>query len=283
MSIELFLETVQKKAWIYKITIGKKVYIGSTVDIKGRKNSHLRELKKNKHANAKLQRAYNKRKEFIWEVLEECNEIDRWKRESFWIIEHNSILEGYNIAPVDMTKDAIKDESLIRTVSDNPDFLLVYEKAKNLLVKYFDAEFTAGASKNVLSSVYFSLKVRANARTDVKIAHWNNELDKMARIIEMWKEIPEGYYRWHDSYFPELSGWKSLSASGKYKCTKRPYEFLTNLFRNVEDPLLVIVIRKLHMDGLLMLENYKKYHQPFYGPPTPEKQKPLKYTSTLRN
>lgn len=123
----------QRKAWIYKITVGKKVYVGSTTKPENRKKEHLRGLTGNKHHNCKLQRAYNKRKEFLWEIIEECYEVERWRRESHWIAEYNSILNGYNIATVDITKDALEDESLLRSVASSTEFMELYHKIKTYL------------------------------------------------------------------------------------------------------------------------------------------------------
>lgn len=62
---------------IYKIEnlIDGKIYIGQTVNYRRRIKSHLSSLKRNKHHNEHLQRAFNKYGEgaFVIELLEECN------------------------------------------------------------------------------------------------------------------------------------------------------------------------------------------------------------------
>jgi len=67
------------KSGIYKILNIKnnKVYIGSTTNFNKRKNEHLKRLRKNKHENKYLQRAFNKYKEdnIKFELIEEINDI----------------------------------------------------------------------------------------------------------------------------------------------------------------------------------------------------------------
>lgn len=61
---------------IYKITTlhNNKIYIGSTVFLRGRKYDHFSRLKANKHANQHLQRVYNKygRDNFKFQYLINC-------------------------------------------------------------------------------------------------------------------------------------------------------------------------------------------------------------------
>lgn len=60
---------------IYKITnkLNKRYYIGSSVDIQGRLNTHIWALRNNRHENPKLQRSWNKYGEraFTSETIEE--------------------------------------------------------------------------------------------------------------------------------------------------------------------------------------------------------------------
>lgn len=74
---------------IYKIEniINHKVYIGQSVNIEGRWNTHKKSLRNNKHTNQYLQNSYNKYgyESFEYSVLEECEENDLTKREQYWI------------------------------------------------------------------------------------------------------------------------------------------------------------------------------------------------------
>lgn len=59
---------------IYKITIGDNFYIGQSIQFDKRINHHKWLLKRNKHSNEYMQRAYNKYKEFNSEILFTCTE-----------------------------------------------------------------------------------------------------------------------------------------------------------------------------------------------------------------
>jgi group I intron endonuclease len=61
-------------AGIYKITccVNKRIYIGSSINIKIRIRAHINSLRKNKHINKSLQNSYNKHGE--WEFIYECIE-----------------------------------------------------------------------------------------------------------------------------------------------------------------------------------------------------------------
>lgn len=53
---------IRKRSGIYKIenTVNGKIYIGSAVDLRMRRNKHFSDLRKNKHPNSHLQSAFNK-------------------------------------------------------------------------------------------------------------------------------------------------------------------------------------------------------------------------------
>jgi group I intron endonuclease len=55
-----------------------KVYIGSSINIKSRKNQHLSELRKGSHSNTHLQRAFKRDKEenFKWELIKSTRKIE---------------------------------------------------------------------------------------------------------------------------------------------------------------------------------------------------------------
>jgi len=65
----------------------ERIYIGSAVSIKSRKNCHLWELAKQRHKNKKLQRHYNKygRNDLEFTVLTGCNKEELIKTEQFFI------------------------------------------------------------------------------------------------------------------------------------------------------------------------------------------------------
>lgn len=55
---------------IYKITIGPKFYYGQSVHLPRRRREHLLSLENNKHSNRYMQYAWDKYKDFIFEIIE---------------------------------------------------------------------------------------------------------------------------------------------------------------------------------------------------------------------
>lgn len=91
--------------YIYKITnkITKQNYIGQTIDINRRRNTHFNTLKNNRHENPKLQASWNKYGadnfsfeswEFQIKNPEELNIL-----ECEYIEKYNGLTEGFNLAP----------------------------------------------------------------------------------------------------------------------------------------------------------------------------------------
>jgi group I intron endonuclease len=77
--------------------INGKRYIGSSINVSKRKNSHFYALRKTKHKNIKLQRSYNKHGEdnFIFYVLEFIDNKEKLiEREQYYI---NNLKPEYNI------------------------------------------------------------------------------------------------------------------------------------------------------------------------------------------
>lgn len=64
---------------VYKIVINNKTYVGSSFNIKTRIRQHKSDLKRGRHDNPYLQKAFVKYQEFNWEVVEEvvCNITDK--------------------------------------------------------------------------------------------------------------------------------------------------------------------------------------------------------------
>lgn len=85
---------------IYKIVnlVNGNVYIGESYHCIQRRYQHLRELKKNRHSNTHLQRAWNKygEKNFKFVIIEACPESIRYLRERYWIAKYQANIIGYN-------------------------------------------------------------------------------------------------------------------------------------------------------------------------------------------
>ena len=79
-----------------------KSYVGSSVDILKRFNSHIRQLENGRHHSYKLQRHWN-RVDFQQDgvlnlyILEECNREDLPEKELNWILELQAVANGFNV------------------------------------------------------------------------------------------------------------------------------------------------------------------------------------------
>jgi group I intron endonuclease len=104
------------KSGIYAIqnVVDKKIYIGSSKNIRQRKNNHFNRLRKNKHENAYLQNAFNKYGEdnFVFSILLECSIEYIGEEEKKFIALYNSANRewGYNICP-DIHNKTVSDET----------------------------------------------------------------------------------------------------------------------------------------------------------------------------
>lgn len=93
------------KTGIYTITnlVTKKIYVGCTLNLEKRLCEHRRHLKSNLHKNIILQQSFNKYGEnnFVFEVLEECEEQFLASQEHYWCnllnVHHRDY--GYNLRP----------------------------------------------------------------------------------------------------------------------------------------------------------------------------------------
>lgn len=90
-----------KKSGIYKIVnnVNGHIYIGSAVDLDGRKRTHLNRLRGNYHHSKIMQRAWLKYGEvnFSFLLIELCDKDKLIEREQYWIDKLNPI---YNISKV---------------------------------------------------------------------------------------------------------------------------------------------------------------------------------------
>lgn len=100
---------------IENLTTEKK-YIGQSHNIYSRWGKHQSELNRNVHDNDYLQKAWNKYGEddFIFYVLEECDEAILDERERFYIETFNTLHRsyGYNLKKGGQDKNVLSQESL---------------------------------------------------------------------------------------------------------------------------------------------------------------------------
>lgn len=88
------------KTGIYKIICNGKIYIGSANNIDKRWKRHVNDLKKNKHVNIHLQRAFDKYgiESFHFEIVELCNKEELLLKEQLYIDNFQPFNEnGFNI------------------------------------------------------------------------------------------------------------------------------------------------------------------------------------------
>jgi group I intron endonuclease len=85
---------------IYKITIGRFVYYGSSLSIASRIKNHLHRLEFNKHHSPKLQNAFNKYKTFNWLVVLTCDKSELIEKEQFYIDSIWGTAECANARPI---------------------------------------------------------------------------------------------------------------------------------------------------------------------------------------
>lgn len=80
---------MESKVGVYSITCygNEKFYIGSSINIQARRNSHFSQLRNGKHANKHLQNSFNKYGEssFYFDILEECKKETVLEVEQKWL------------------------------------------------------------------------------------------------------------------------------------------------------------------------------------------------------
>lgn len=93
----------EKICGIYSITnlVNNMIYIGQSVDVQSRWNTHKNDLNKNKHDNSYLQRSWNKygKDNFEFNILEKCDRSELDKKEKYYIgfFNSNDDILGYNL------------------------------------------------------------------------------------------------------------------------------------------------------------------------------------------
>lgn len=95
--------TLPDTSGVYKITCtaNKKIYVGSTTNLRKRQKQHFDKLRINKHDNPILQAAWNKYGEntFVYEVIELTLPAFQLEREQYWFIKLKPFSpKGFNIA-----------------------------------------------------------------------------------------------------------------------------------------------------------------------------------------
>lgn len=161
---------------IYKIEnlINKKLYVGSSNNIKRRWGEHIKSLNNNLHPNKHLQFSWNKygQNNFTFNVLEECEEYNLLEREQFYIDDLNVLNDsiGYNIAPYadkpylsDYGKERVKEvnselfkgENCVFNKHTEKDVLYVIELLKNGNFTYEEISEMTGIPIGTIQSIKY--------------------------------------------------------------------------------------------------------------------------------
>lgn len=103
---------------VYKIVniVNNKIYVGSSKDVENRWQQHRNQLQNNQHGNTHLQNAWNMygSKNFIFEVIEECEPKLQFEREQYYLDTLNPFNDrGYNIVR-QISKEYYSDNYIIR-------------------------------------------------------------------------------------------------------------------------------------------------------------------------
>lgn len=172
---------------IYKITYIKtgKTYVGSSVNINSRWNTHRGKLKQNKHHSKGLQNVYNKhglsvlKFEIIEEVLDKTKLVER---EQYWIDTLNSYYKGFNSCRfVDCRLEISKEQKEKISIStkkamENP---VVKEKCRQS--KLHGKSHTVKLTEQQVEEIKLKLQVPVNRRTLAK--EYNVSVDAIDDIL----------------------------------------------------------------------------------------------------
>lgn len=152
----------RNKCGVYKITNiqNKKFYIGSSKTILQRWRNHIRELESNTHKNMFLQADWNEygKDNFIFEILEECAESDRYQIEQQYLDKFMPFYrseKGYNISE----KSTQRNESNVRLFQSketSDDYYIV--KVKGCKPYVMDGEHCRNTSREDLKDECYALK-----------------------------------------------------------------------------------------------------------------------------
>ena len=180
-----------KKGLIYKISLGDKFIIGSTINYKERIYHHEYCLINNKHCNKPLQSLYNKldNKTIIFEILQkDIPEIILQYVEDIWIGASCSKIQdkkqGLNIidgSRISYTKEMIEHKRIVQT-----------ERMKNLSKEDKEQIYIKGQITKKLNIIEIGKNISKGRKNNAKFDWDNNQtkpitqLTKDNVVIKVW-------------------------------------------------------------------------------------------------
>lgn len=173
--------------YIYKITnlINNKKYIGKTNDIKRRKREHFSNYNIEREPNKILYKAMLKygKGNFLFEIIEECDDSIWEDREKYWIEHCNSLIpNGYNM--IDGGSEPphyVGESSLVSKLTD-----LEVKEIQNLLLKY---NFNELSNKEIASK--YNISTDQISRINSGKRGYNKELSYPLRKYSMSDNVDE--------------------------------------------------------------------------------------------
>lgn len=150
---------MSKESGIYKISFksSNKVYIGSSQNIRKRKNEHLCALRKKYHTNRYLQNAFNKygEEDMAFEVLLHCDIGDLLFLEEEQIKRYDSYNNGYNLIEtptqgnrgMKMSAEVKQKLSIAAKKRGRNSGSLTVEQVRQMRQKFFDGERIGNLAK----------------------------------------------------------------------------------------------------------------------------------------
>lgn len=274
---------------VYQIknTITKKIYVGSTTNLKKRIINHYNLLNNKKHNNKKLQNSWNKYGEmnFIVIVIEEnINKVDLLNREQFYINFFNSYKNGYNILPIagttlgnKWTDDSKNKYSKLKKSLNLGEPVIQYDLNGNKLNEFLNMKIAA-LSIGLKNASNIGMVCRKERKTfggfiweyknsekqkkygkiefkkKIKCPHCNSENTKKSGFLR-WKENEKQIYKCNSCKKRFNQGTNSLSVWEKnIERNKKIVELFKN---NGYD--IIEISKKMNVSKLTVKRVIKKY------------------------
>jgi len=188
---------------IYTITclINCKIYVGKSIDVLRRKETHFRKLRGNKHGNCHLQRAWNLYGEanFKFEILVETLVEFLSSEENYWsnMLNCTNIDYGYNIQstnPLGNGKASIETRRKISQAFIKPvirlssvgDFIDRFESTKELCKILSLQAYRVSAVLNRKVEHYKHFIFVFESEYDVNKIYYSKKYIRITKIVEMY-------------------------------------------------------------------------------------------------